>query len=375
MIIGVPRERKTAECRVAITPDGVRELVRIGAKVLIETNAGELSGFSDEEYAASEAEVVPSLADVWNRCDLLVKVKEPAPEEVEFFRPDLAVFSFLHLAVTKELTAAMVEKGVVGLDYDLVTLDNGRLPILEPMSIIAGKLSIQCGAYALQSNCGGRGVLLGGSVGVPPAKVVVLGAGAAGSNAARVALGMGAEVSILDINTEKLAPFSNTSARARTVYSTPTALENEVVNADLLIGSVLIPGALAPKLVTRELLKTMRSGSVLVDISIDQGGVAETSRPTTITNPTYIEDGVVHYCVANMPALVPRTSTIALTNATLPWIKMLVQKGIEKTLRGSAPMLRSLTSYKGKLTNIEIGQATGIPALSAADTAALIGAK
>lgn len=373
MIIGVPRERKTAERRVAITPHGVRELQRIGAKVLVETNAGELSGFANEEYIDCGAEIVETLADVWNRCDLLVKVKEPAPEEFEFFRPGLAVFSFLHLAVAPELTTALVEKGVTGLDYDLVALDSGRLPILEPMSIIAGKLSIQCGAYALQANCGGRGVLLGGSVGVPPAKVVVLGAGAAGSNAARVALGMGAEVSILDINTEKLAPFTDTGMRARTVYSTPTALENELGNADLLIGSVLIPGALAPKLVSEKLMQSMRAGSVLVDISIDQGGVADTSRPTTITDPTYIEHGVVHYCVTNMPALVPRTSTIALTNATLPWIKMLVTKGIDQTLRTSAPMLRSLTNYKGKLTNKEIGEATGIKPLTLEETGALIG--
>lgn len=363
MIIGVPRERKKDERRVAMTPDGVRVLKSVGSRVIIETNAGALSGFTDADFTNAGAEIVPSLQEVWTKADLLVKVKEPAPEEEQYFRPGLAVFSFLHLAAVPDLTRAMVNSGVTGLDYDLVMTDDGRLPILEPMSIIAGKLSLQCGAYALQANYGGRGILLGGSVGVKPGKVVVIGAGAAGSNAARVALGMGAEVTILDINTQKLVPFTDGHMRARTLFSTPSALAREVQTADLVVGSVLVPGALAPKLITRDMLATMMPGSVLVDICIDQGGCAETSRATSISEPTYVEGGVVHYCVPNMPGMVPRTSTIALTNATLSWIKMLAERGVEGTLRSSLPMRRCLTSYKGNLTNQVIGEAVKLDAL------------
>lgn len=372
MIIGVPRERKEGERRVAITPDGTRDLVDTGHKVIIETNAGLLSGFSDEDFRSAGAEIVPSLEQVWKPAQLLLKVKEPAPEEYKYFRPGLAVFSFLHLAPAAELTQTMVETGVTGLDYDLVMLDDGRLPILEPMSIIAGKLAIQCGAYALQANSGGRGILLGGSVGVRPARVVVVGAGAAGSNAARVALGCGAEVSILDVNLPKLQPFCDGVLRARTLYSTPSALEREVKNADLLVGAVLIPGALAPKLITRKYLAQMRPGSVFVDISIDQGGVSETSRPTSHAEPTYIEEGVIHYCVPNMPALVPRTSTEALTGATLPWVKILAKQGIESAILHSVPLRRALTSYQGNLTNTVIGDALKMKALDEASTDKLL---
>ncbi len=363
MIIGVPRERKPGERRVAMVPDGAAELTAKGHTVLIETKAGELSGFPDAEFVSAGAEIVPTLDDVWNRCELLVKVKEPAPEEVKFFRPGLAVFSFLHLAVAPQLTKEMVQSGVTGLDYDLVMLDNGRLPILEPMSIIAGKLSIQCGAYSLQAGAGGKGILLGGSVGVRPGKVVVIGAGAAGSSAARVALGLGAEVTIMDINTEKLVPFTYINPRARTVFSTARAIEREIQTADLVVGSVLIPGALAPKLITREMVNKMQKGSVIVDICIDQGGCAESSRPTTIAEPTFTDSGVVHYCVTNMPALVPRTSTEALTSATFFYVKMLAERGIQETLKTNLPMKRSLTSYKGHLTNSIIGDAVGIKSI------------
>ena len=372
MIIGVPRERKKDERRVAITPDGVRVVTGLGSRVVIETNAGALSGFPDAEYRSAGAEIVNTLEEVWKRAELLVKVKEPADEEVPFFRPGLAVFSFLHLAAVPQLTRQMVEAGVTGLDYDLVMMDDGRLPILEPMSIIAGKLALQCGAYALQANYGGAGVLLGGSVGVKPAKVVVIGAGAAGSNAARVAIGMGAEVSILDINLQKLAPFSDGHLRARTLYSTPSAIARELKTADLVIGSVLIPGALAPKLITKEMLTTMQPGAVIVDICIDQGGCCETSHPTSISEPTYVESGIVHYCVPNMPGMVPRTSTVALTNATLGWVKMLVERGIEGTLRSSLPMRRSLTSYRKNLTNRVIGEAVKLDALPDSDVDKLL---
>ncbi|MBL7661117.1 alanine dehydrogenase [bacterium] len=360
MIIGIPRERKTDERRVALTPDGALELTRMGHSVIIEQGAGVLSGFTDAAYTDSNTEVVPSLEEVWSRCDLLVKVKEPAPEEVQYFRRGLSVFSFLHLAVAPELTRSMVESGVTGLDYDLVMLDNGRLPILEPMSVIAGQLSIQCGAYALQAGTGGRGILLGGAIGVRPGRVVVIGAGAAGSNAARVALGMGAEVTIIDINEAKLTPFFDSPRKVRTIYSTPLSVEREIKEADIVVGAVLLPGALAPKLITRQMISSMQKGAAIVDICIDQGGIAETSKPTTITHPTYIENGVVHYCVTNMPALVPRTSTIALTNATLPWIKMIAEKGVQGALSTSKPLRRGLTSYQGKLTNGPIAEAVGM---------------
>ena len=358
MIIGIPRERKEGERRVAITPDGVSQLVRRGHRIIIESHAGDLSGFPDMEFFEAGAELSASLDDVWKRCELLVKVKEPAPEELSLFRPGLAVFSFLHPAVAPAMVEALLQHEVTGLDYDLVTV-NGRLPILEPMSVIAGKLAVQCGAYSLHAPCGGRGVLLGGAIGVPPAKVLVVGAGAAGSSSAKVALGMGADVTILDINTEKLAPFADGHYNARTLYSTPRTVAREIGEADLVIGAVLVPGALAPKLVTREMLQTMKKGAVLVDICIDQGGFAESSRPTSILDPTYVESGVVHYCVPNMPALVPRTSTEALTNATLPWIQMLADRGIEETLKTSSAMQQSLISFKGKMTNIVVGKALG----------------
>lgn len=358
MIIGIPRERKAGECRVAITPEGVSLLRSRGHTVIIEQRAGELSSFSDEEFLAAGAEIIGTLSELWNRAELLVKVKEPAEEELQFFRPGLTVFSFLHPAVAPEMMNALVQKGVTGLDYDLLMLEGGRLPILEPMSVIAGKLSIQAGAYSLQSNAGGRGVLLGGASGAAPARVVVVGAGAAGSNAAWVAIGMGAEVVVLDIRKDRLAPFAK---EATIVESTPEALEREIQSGDLIIGSVLIPGALAPKLLTRKILAGMKKGSVIVDICIDQGGFAETSRATTIAQPTYVEGGVVHYCVPNMPALVPRTSTSALTSATLPWISLIAEKSVDLVLKESTPVRYSAVSYKGKLTNKAIGEALGMP--------------
>lgn len=357
MIIGVPRERKPGEKRVALVPDGVSELVGQGHKIVIETNAGVGAGFRDADYEEAGAKVVSTLKEVWDAAELITKVKEPAPEEADFFRPGLTVLSFLHLAPQPELTKQMVESGVTGLDYDVVQLDDGSLPILEPMSIIAGKLSIQCGAYGLQSSNSGRGVLLGGIPGVKPAKVVVIGAGAAGSSAARAALGLGAEVSILDINTKKLDPFINGYQKARTLISSPSAIAREVQSADLVIGSVLIPGALAPKLLTRPMVEKMPAGAVIVDICIDQGGMCESSKPTSIENPTFVENGVVHYCVPNMPALVPRTATEALTNATFPWIKFLAGTGIEQSITRSKPILRSLMTYKKQLVNKTVGDA------------------
>ncbi len=360
MIIGVPRERKEGECRVAVTPDGAATLIGRGHTVLIEKQAGVLSGFSNEEYQKSGATLVETLTDVWTKADLVIKVKEPAPEEFPLMRENLAVFSFLHPAALPEMMKRLLESKVVGIDYDLVMLDDGRMPILEPMSVIAGKLALQCGAYALQSSVGGRGMLIGGLAGVRPAKVIVLGAGAAGSSAAYSALGLGAEVVIMDINVDRLLPFTTGPVRATTVYSTARAIIRELPQADLVIGAVLIPGAKAPKLITREMIKNMKPGSVFVDICIDQGGCAETSKSTTIHAPTYVSEGVIHYCVPNMPALVPRTSTAALTQATLPWLVKIADEGVSAAIHRHRPLNRSVVSMHGKLTNRAIGEALNL---------------
>jgi alanine dehydrogenase len=375
MIIGVPRERKSGEKRVAITPEGAKQLTAQGHQVLIETNAGALSRFTDEQYSAVGGTICKELSEVWNNCNLLVKVKEPAPEELTYFRPDLAVFSFLHLAVAPEVTNALLKHNVIGLDYDLVNSPDGRLPILEPMSVIAGKLAAQCGAVALQASSTGsteeKGILIGGTPGVNPAKVVVIGAGVAGSNAATVASGMGADVVIMDINQKKLDSFSGT--KIRTAISSQETITKEISNADIVVGAVLIPGALAPKLLTRSMLKDMQPGTVLVDICIDQGGFAETSKATTIAEPTFVVDGIIHYCVANMPAMVPRTSTKALTAVTLPYIQELANKGINKALLENKSLFHSLTTYQGKLTNKRIGEALNIPATSEEETLKSLG--
>lgn len=361
MIIGVPKERKQGERRVAVTPDGAQLLSANGHRVRIETGAGAASGFSDAEYRESGAEIVATLDEVWKTAELLVKVKEPAAEELPLFRPGLGVFSFLHPAVAPEMMRALLTHQVVGVDYDLVMEDSGRLPILEPMSVIAGKLAVQCAAHALQAASGGAGILLGGCSGVAPAHVVVIGAGAAGRSAAEVALGMGAHVTVLDKNTDRLAGFSGGYFRANTLASSPAALARAVKSADVVIGAVLIPGALAPKLLPEPLVASMNPGSVIVDICIDQGGCAATSRATSIAEPTYVTHGVVHYCVPNMPALVPRTSTLALTNATLPWLLQLAQRGLDGAVKELAPLHRSVVSYAGKLTNRAIGEALEIP--------------
>lgn len=360
MKIAIPRERKAGERRVAITPDGAAYLIKKGHQVFIEKDAGILSGFPTAGYARMGAEILDTLEEIWKKADLLVKVKEPAPEELSYFRPGLAVFSFLHPVSAPEMMKKLLEQQVVGLDYDLVTLDDGTLPILEPMSAIAGKLAVQCGATFLQANHQGLGVLLGGVPGVKPAKVVVVGAGIAGSNAAKTALAMGANVTILDINTKKLEKLLSERPSLNTIFSTPAALQKEISEADLIIGAVLIPGALSPKLLTREMLSTMKKGSVIVDICIDQGGFAETSRTTSITEPIFVESGVIHYCVPNMPALVPETSTKALTNATLPWIEKIASLGIEGSIKMHQEIKCSVVSYQGELTNQEIGEALGI---------------
>jgi alanine dehydrogenase len=365
MIVGVPRERKTLEKRIALTPDGAHELVSRGHKVLIETIAGAGTFFEDQAYVAAGAEIVPTLKDVWTRAELVVKVKEPHESEYEFFRPGLCLFDYLHLASMPDVTEAMLKGKVSGIAYELVKSSDGRLPLLEPMSEVAGKLSILNGSYFLLSQKGGRGLLLGGVVGVPPAEVVIVGAGIAGRNACEVALGMGAAVTVLDISHEKLDRIHHQfGAAVRTVYSNSEALAREVTRADLLIGAVLRPGAAAPKVITRKMVQSMKKGAVFVDISIDQGGCAETIRPTSLDNPVYEAEGVIHYGVCNMPAQTPRTSTLALTAATLPYIIEIADKGFRGVMQQSPALRNALNTHMGFLTNCEVAEAVNIKATS-----------
>ena len=363
MIIGIPRERKTLEKRIAITPDGTQELVKHGHQVLIETKAGEGSHFSDDDLRNAGARIVPTLKDVWTNAEMVVKVKEPHEEEYQYFREDLVLFDYLHLASMPDVTAAMLNGKVTGIAYELVQLDNRRLPLLEPLSEVAGKLSVLNGAFYLLSQNGGRGILLGGTIGVLPRNVCIVGAGIAGRCAAEIALGMGAKVTVFDVDYTKLERIKTEfGGRARGAYNTRGALERELARSELLIGAVLIPGAAAPKIITREMIRNMPKGSVFVDISIDQGGCAETIRPTSLDNPVYLEEGVVHYGVCNMPAQTPRTSTQALTAATLPYIIKLADAGnVKKALLQHRELRVALNTYKGKLTNQLVSDAVKTP--------------
>jgi len=365
MKIGVPRERKTLEKRVALTPDGAHELTRRKHVVLIEKGAGLGSHFSDEQYRSVGCQIVEGLKEVWSGADIVVKVKEPHESEYEFFRPGLVLFDYLHLASLPEVAKSLLKGGVTGIAYELVQKSDGRLPLLEPMSEVAGKLSVLNGAFYLLQQNGGRGVLLGGVLGVPPAKVVIVGAGISGRCACDIALGMGAEVSVLDVDYNKLDRIKfQFGGRARTIYSTKASLAREVAACDLLIGAVLIPGAAAPKIISREMIGSMKRGSVFVDISIDQGGCAETIKPTNLDNPVYEESGVIHYGVCNMPAQVPCTSTMALTAATLPYLIRLTEMGPEQALRSDRELRVALNTYKGKLTNRAVGEAIGMDSIS-----------
>ncbi len=360
MRISVPRERKTLEQRVALTPEGAKQLVGRGHSVLVETGAGVGSSFSDDDYKAVGCTIAPTLADVWTKAELLVKVKEPHDSEFEFFRPDLVLFDYLHLASLPEVAKALLAKNVTAFAYETLKTADGRLPLLEPMSIVAGKLSVLNGAYYLLSQNGGRGVLLGGAAEAPPAKVVIIGAGIAGKAACSNAVGLGAHVTVVDISAEKLGAISTQFGKAvHTVVSTPETLKEACRGADLLIGAVLIPGAATPRIITREMIRSMGPRSVFVDISIDQGGCAETSKPTNLDNPVYEVDGVIHYGVCNMPAQTPRTSTIALASATLPYIAKLADEGVERALQ-SPEMRHALTCQAGVLTNELTARALGL---------------
>jgi alanine dehydrogenase len=357
MIIGVPKEIKDNEYRVAMTPGGARQLVEAGHQVRVETGAGEGSGFSEAQYEASGAKIVPTNADAWN-AQMVVKVKEPQPNEYEFMRPDLVLFTYLHLAAEERLTREMMKRGLTGIAYETVELPNGQLPLLTPMSEVAGRMAIQVGAHYLEKMNGGRGKLLGGVPGVVPADVVIIGAGVVGTNSAQMALGMGAHVVIIDINLDRLRYLNEVmSGRLTTLSSNPLNIAEAVRRADLLVGGVLIKGAKAPKLVTREMIGTMNPGSVVVDVAVDQGGCIETTHATTHSNPIFLVDGVVHYCVANMPGAVPRTSTYALSNATLPYTVKLANMGAEAAIQADPALARGVNTYKGKITYPAVAEA------------------
>jgi alanine dehydrogenase len=372
VIVGIPTEVKTHEYRVAATPEGVRELVGSGHEVVVQAGAGEGSAISDDEFRAAGARTLPTADDVFGAADLIVKVKEPQPEEYERFRDGQALFTYLHLAADDELTRFLAERRVHAVAYETVQTPDGRLPLLAPMSEIAGRMAPQVGAAALERPHGGRGVLMGGASGVEPARVVVLGAGMAGSNAAQIAAGMEAEVTIVDRNVDRLRDVDRIwQGRIRTVASSRLAIGRLVLAADLVVGAVLIPGAKAPHLVTAEMVKRMQPGSVLVDISIDQGGCFETSHVTTHADPTYVVDGVVHYCVGNMPGAVPRTSTYALTNVTLPYVLAIADRGLEAAIRADPALAKGVNVWEGQITNEGVAAAHG---LASAPLGPLVGA-
>lgn len=358
MLIGVPKEIKNHEYRVGLTPESVAELTHLGHRVMVETQAGTGIGASDNDYREAGAEIANDARVVFDAADMIVKVKEPQPAERAMLRPGQVLFTYLHLAPDPAQTRDLLASGATCIAYETVTDDNGALPLLKPMSQVAGRMAIQAGATALEKAHGGRGVLLGGVPGVQPGKVVILGGGVVGFHAAQNAVGLGAEVTILDRSPaalERLSDFFGASARV--LYSNKAAISRAVADADLVIGAVLIPGAAAPKLVTRDMLGTMRSGAVLVDVAIDQGGCFETSRPTTHADPTFLVDGIVHYCVGNMPGGVARTSTYALNNATLPHVSRLANLGWKAALRADPHLLNGLNIWNGKVTCEPVAQA------------------
>lgn len=369
MIVGVPKEIKNNENRVAITPAGVHAFVAAGHQVVVETGAGVGSGFTDDSYIEAGARIGANAADVWNSAAMVMKVKEPLPSEYEFFRSDLTLFTYLHLAPELELTNALVKSGVTAIAYETVQLPDRSLPLLTPMSEVAGRMSIQIGAHYLEKVYGGRGVLLGGVPGVPPARVVVVGGGIVGTNAARLALGLGAEVTILDTNVPRLRYLDEVfGGRLRTVMSNGYNLRAEIQGADLLVGAVLIPGARAPKLVTAEMVQGMNKGAVIVDVAIDQGGSIETiDRITTHSDPVYEKFGVLHYSVANMPGAVPRTSTLALTNVTIPYALQLANLGPLVAVRANDSLAKGVNTVNGKVTYEAVAKSLGVPYTSLSD--------
>jgi alanine dehydrogenase len=361
VIIGCPTEVKTRENRVGLIPASIASLKAAGHTVLVQKGAGLGSGIVDEKYTRAGAEIVPTAADVWGRAEMIVKVKEPLAREFPLMRKGQILYTYLHLAPEAELTHQLVNAGVTGVAYE--TIQVGRdLPLLKPMSEVAGKMAVQVGAWCLEREHGGKGILLGGVPGVPRAKVLIIGGGVVGTNAAKIAVGMGAEVTIVDNNLDRLEYLEDVfMGRAQTLYSTPHAIAEQAVRADLVIGAVLIAGARAPKLITRELLREMEDGSAIVDVAVDQGGCVETMHVTTHENPTFIVEGVVHYGVANMPGAVPRTSTYALSHATFPYLKQLADKGLVEACRASQPLSMGVNTHKGHVTYKAVADAHGLP--------------
>ncbi len=364
MIIGVPKEIKNNEYRVALVPSGARTLIENGHRVIVEKSAGAGSGISDNEYLNIGAEIEESARTIFDEAEMIVKVKEPLPIEYDYFHPGQVLFTYLHLAPARELTQALLNKQIIGIAYETVQLPDGSLPLLEPMSEIAGKLSIQVGVHYLQKENGGNGVLLGGVPGVKAGNVLIIGGGTVGANAAKVSLGMGACVIIVDINVNRLRYLTDVlEGKLVTMISNKSNLEAYIEDADMVIGATLKPGARAEKLVTRDMLGKMRKGAVLVDVAIDQGGCFETSRPTTHENPVFTVDGIIHYCVTNMPAAVSRTSTFALTNATFPYIFKLAEMGYKEAMKKDAALKKGLNVYQGELVSEPVAKSLNLPCI------------
>ena len=362
MLIGVPKEIKNSEYRVGLVPSGVARLTASGHKVLVEKGAGEGSGISDQEYLSAGAQVVDTPGEIYAQAEMIVKVKEPLPPEYGLIREDQILFTYLHLAPDKKQTEALLQSKCIGVAYETIQLADGSLPLLTPMSEVAGRMAPQVGAYYLEKSQGGRGVLLGGVPGVERGKVTIIGGGVVGTNAAKIAIGLGAQVYLLDINQQRLAYLDDIFGSAlTTVMSNPQNIAKLVATSHLVVGSVLIPGARAPWLVTREMIASMLPGSVVVDVAIDQGGCFETSRPTTHEDPVYVVDGVIHYCVANIPGAVARTSTFALTNVTLPYAMAIADKGLAKAVQDDPALARGVNIYKGVVTYEGVAQAMGSP--------------
>ena len=358
MLIGVPKEIKNHEYRVGLIPSSARELILQGHEIIVEASAGEGIGISDQTYQRTGAQIVDNPEAIFKQADMIIKVKEPQPDECQMLQPNQVIFTFLHLAPDPEQARLLQQSGAVAIAYETVTDSNGSLPLLAPMSEVAGRLSVQAGSHCLEKARGGSGLLLGGVPGVPSGKVLVIGGGVVGTHAIRMAIGMEAQVTVIDKSLDRLRELDfEFSSKLNTIYATQQAVEEYIADADLVVGAVLVPGAAAPKLVTRSMLRTMRQGSVMVDVAIDQGGCFETSRATTHDDPIYVEEGVVHYCVANMPGAVSRTSTFALNNATLPYILELANKGYQRALLDDQHLLNGLNVCQGQLTNKAVAQA------------------
>tara|TARA_R110002096_G_scaffold171490_8_gene344630 strand:- start:27513 stop:28619 length:1107 start_codon:yes stop_codon:yes gene_type:complete len=362
MLIGVPKEIKTKEFRVGLTAANVYTLVNAGHQVIIETGAGEGSGLSDDDYVASGASIVPDKETLWAKAEMVVKVKEPIEPEYALMREGQLLFTYLHLAAAQPLGHQLIERKVNSVAYETIETPDKRLPLLNPMSAVAGRMSVQAGASILEKERGGKGILLGGVPGVRRSKVTIIGGGIVGANATKIAVGFGAEVTVLDVNPDVLARLADVyQDRISTLYSNASNIEKCVRESDLVIGAVLVTGARAPRLVTREMIKTMSPGSVIVDVAVDQGGCVETCRPTTHEEPTFVVDDVVHYCVANMPGAVPHTSTFALTNATMPYVMALANKGLEKAAADNPAILLGINTYKGTVPHAAVAEALGVP--------------